>query len=234
MINVIVNGKGGVGKTTTANHVLPYLTESTEIIEIDNNNFSSIYTNSKAITGKTIRTNKKDIENALAEADFDTLDHNIIIDCGGGDDSEKVITAIKNIGLECEFWMPLMPDFETVEVLKNTKKLIGNEYKINLILNNFGNLESDFWFIFGSKDYGFDANLDFLDEFDNVIKVPNSSLFSIAKAYQTTVLDLAQISKGYELNEAKVAWRKMGKEQYTAMLQRHRLSVDCASLLDSI
>ena len=86
MINVIVNGKGGVGKTTTANHVLPYLTESTEIIEIDNNNFSSIYANSKAITGKTIRTNKKDIENALAEADFDTLDHNIIIDCGGGDD----------------------------------------------------------------------------------------------------------------------------------------------------
>ena len=43
MINVTVGQKGGVGKTTISNHILPYLTNSNVITEIDNNNFSSIY-----------------------------------------------------------------------------------------------------------------------------------------------------------------------------------------------
>lgn len=233
MINVIVNGKGGVGKTVNANHVLPFLTSSSIVVEIDSNNFSSIYSNSKQIDGKTVTTKQNDLEKAIDDADFDGWEKNIIIDAGGGDDTKKVIKAIQAVGLNVVYWIPLMPDFETIGVLKNTRELIGND-KCNLIFSNFRDLKEDFWFIFGSEEYGIEANIGILEHFDNSYQVPNTNLFGIAKVYKTTIWDLALIHTGYNLEGAKKEWREHGREAYHKNMQMHRLSVACDRLLRQI
>ncbi len=233
MINVIVNGKGGVGKTVNANHVLPFLTSSSIVVEIDNNNFSSIYSNSQQIDGKTVTTKQNDLEKAIDDADFDGYKKNIIIDAGGGEDTKKVIKAIQAVGLKVVYWLPLMPDFETIGVLRSTRELIGND-KCNLILSNFRDLKEDFWFIFGSEEYGIEPNIGILEHFDNSYQVPNTNLFGIAKAYKTTIWDLALIHTGYNLEVIKKEWREQGREAYHKNMQMHRLSVACDRLLRQI
>lgn len=232
-INGVVSGKGGTGKTTNANHCLPYLTSSSIVVEIDNNNFSSIYSNSQKINGKTVSTKQSDLEKAIDDADFDSFENNIIIDAGGGEDSIKVIKAIKAVGLKVKYWIPLMPDFETIGVLKNTRELI-EDAETNLILSNFRNLEEDFWFIFGSEEYGIEPNLSILKHFTNTYQVPNSNLFGIAKTYKTTVWDLALIQSSYSLEKIKKEWREQGREAYHKNMQMHRLSVACNKLLEQI
>lgn len=232
-IAVVLGQKGGIGKTTISNHVLPYLTSSNAIIEIDNNNFSSIYTKSKQIRGQSVTTKAKDLEKALNDADFDSFESNIIIDVGGGDDTTKVIKAVKEIGLEVHWYLPLTADFETLQVLQNTRELIGDA-QTNLIFSNFSNLEEDFWFVFGSEEYGISENLEILNYFNNTYKVKNSNLFSISKSFKTTVWDLALVHKQYNLQKIKKEWRELGREEYHKKMQLHRLSVSCDSLLEEV
>jgi len=233
VINVVFGQKGGIGKTLISNHVLPYLSGSRMVVEIDNNNFSSIYDNSKKIIGKSTNTSIKELEKTLNDIDYDSSDDNIIVDVGGGDDSTKVINAILEIGLDVEYWLPLSTDFETVKTLRNTRNIIGDA-KTNLVFSNFTNLKIDFWFIFGSEEYGIKENLEILENFNNFYQVKNSVLFGIAKVYKTTIWDLALIHKDYELSKIKNIWRKNGREYYHKALQMHRLSVSCDNFLKGV
>jgi len=233
MINVVVGQKGGVGKTTISNHILPYLTNSNVVTEIDNNNFSSIYSNSTVVTGTSVTAKQNELEKALNDADFDSFEGNVIIDAGGGDDSSKVIKAIKEIGLEVEYWLPFTADFETLKVLQNTRELIGDA-KTNLIFSNFYDIEKDFWFIFGNDEFGIDENLEILNNFDNIYQVKNSILLGMAKSFRTTIWDLAIVHENYQLDEIKKEWREKGREFYHQALQRHRLSISCNNLLQEV
>lgn len=233
-IHIVAGLKGGVGKTTFSIHVLPFLSEARAIFQIDNNNFFDDLNNSQKVTGKTIRTDKKSVEQALNEADFKSFSEPIIIDCGGGDDTAKIIQSVKNMGLEATYWLPLTPDSSTLAVMGETKKLIDNKAEVNLVLANFNNLKEDFWFIFGNDEYGIDANIGILKEFSNVYLMPRSPLFSITKIHETTVWDLSEIHQTYTLNEVKKEWLKLGMDGYHEKMQSHRLSVDCFELLNSI
>jgi len=231
---VVAGQKGGLGKTEISNNIAPYLNGATKVYQIDNNNIQINNFNSKKIKGFTVKTDKKSMEQAIDEADFASYEEPVIIDAGGGDDTTKVINAIQAIGLKAEYYLPLTPDPNTLAVLQQTRKLVVDNATVNLIFSNFRNLKEDFWFIFGSDEYGFEANLEILKQFDNIYQVPNSPLFGIAKAYQTTVWDLAEIHTHYELQEEKHKWRELGKEQYHKKMQMHRLSVDCHNLLENV
>ena len=231
---VIAGQKGGLGKTVISNNIIPFLFDAKKIYQIDNNNFQVNNSNSKKIKGFTVKTDKKSLEQAIDEADFASFESTVIIDAGGGDDTTKVINAIQSISLDVEYFLPLTPDPDTLAVLQQTRKLIKNDVKVNLVFSNFRNLNEDFWFIFGSDEYGFVPNLEILNQFDNTFQVPNSPLFAIAKAYQTTLWDLALIHKDYELKEEKQKWRELGREEYHKKMQIHRLSVDCYSLLENV
>lgn len=233
-IHIVAGLKGGIGKTTFSIHVLPFLLGARSIFQIDNNNFFDDLNNSQKVTGKTIRTDKKSIEQALNEADFKSFSEPTIIDSGGGDDNAKIAQSVKNVGLEAIYWLPLTPDPSTLTVLGETKKLIGNEAEVNLVLANFNNLREDFWFIFGSDEYGIDENKSILKEFSNVYLMPHSPLFSITKIHETTVWDLSEIHQAYTLSEIKKEWLSLGMSGYHEKMQSHRLSVDCFELLNGI
>lgn len=205
MIHLVGQTKGGVGKTILANHVLPSLTDSALVIEIDNNNISSIYTASEKIKGITLQTNQKSLEQAIVEAELSSLDGNIIIDAGGGDDSIKVIEALMAAKLDCTVWLPITPD---QEILLNAKELvskIGKTYPINLVFSRFSNLKDDFYFIFGDETQA--PNLQFLAPFAHVLQIPMKNIFSKAKQRSTTVWDLATIFGEIDPQDLKRSWQ---------------------------
>lgn len=234
LVAIVGGQKGGLGKTTISLNIATFLTDAKKVFQIDNNNFQVDIVNSKKVKGITVKTDKKAMEEALDEADFASYNEPVVIDAGGGDDTTKVFNGAQAIGLKAEYYLPLTPDPDTLAVLQQTKELIIDGSPINLIFSNFRNLVEDFWFIFGSEEYGIEPNLEILKQFDNIYQVPNSPLFAIAKAYQTTVWDLALIHTHYELQEEKQKWRELGKEQYHKKMQMHRLSVDCHNLLENV
>jgi len=225
MINVVINAKGGVGKTTVANHILPFLTNSKTIFEIDSSNFSSIYSLSTKIEGKTIETTQQGLEDAVDDASFLSLaqQKNILIDTGAGEDSRRTIQALKASGLTCTYWMPIMADMEALHPLYATRELIGDA-ECNLVFSNFRNLEEDFWFVYGDSRHGFDKDFEIFKHFDNMLKAPNTTLFAKCKAFNTTIWDMAEIHKGYKLEEAQVEWGKQGREAWGKNMAMHRLS----------
>ena len=199
MINVVINAKGGVGKTTVANHILPYITNSKIVFEIDSSNFSSIYSASSKIEGRTIETTQQGLEDAIDDASFLSLaqQKNILIDTGAGEDSRRTIKALKASGLKCTYWIPIMADMEALHPLYATRELIGDA-ECNLVFSNFRNLEEDFWFIFGDSRHGFDKDFEIFKHFDNMLKVPNTTLFAKVKAFCLTLCTVAEFAKSYK------------------------------------
>ena len=238
MVLVNASTKGGGGKTTTSTHVLAWLIykgEKINVVEIDNNNVSSVFDNSEIITCKSITTNQKELRLALAEASFDPA-QNYIIDAGGGDDSLAVIREVIALGEEVEFYIPIMPDRKTLHNVKETVEAIGGNYPIHLILNNFnrGEREEAFWFIFGDEERGFKPNLGILKQFKSVISVPNSKTIGQAEVYGKTVGDVALAEKRLDFAAAKTKARGMGFDEYNKLLSAHARGLDAIEFLDSI
>jgi len=238
MLRVTVNTKGGGGKTTTSTHVLAYLLyqgEPINVVEIDNNNVSSIFHNSQILVSKSITTDQKELRRALSEAVFDPKQE-YIIDAGGGDDSLAVIREVIALGEEVEFYIPIQPDRKTLHNVKETVQAIGKDYPIHLILNNFypGERETAFWFIYGDEDNGFEANLAILRQFNSVISVPHSRTIGQAEAFGKTVGDVALAEKRLNFAAAKAEARAQGLDAFDALLKEHNRGLDAIDFLDSI
>jgi CobQ/CobB/MinD/ParA nucleotide binding domain len=231
MIKVVVNTKGGVGKTTISNHLAPLLFNSDEVItvlELDNNNNSAIYEESDAITGMSLGTKDKDLQEAVEEALFSTLaGKNVVIDAGGGDDSVRVISAIVDAGEECHFIVPFAPTFEALENIQQTVSLLPDNSEKTLIFSNYTDLKNDFWFIFGLDEFGIDADFSIFKKFNSFAYAPKTNLVEITKRYKKTLQDIALISSTYDYNEAKKEWFELGKDEFKKKLRMHSLSLAC-------
>ena len=150
-IHVIVQTKGGVGKTTVSGIVatLLYLQNQDKkinLFEIDDNNNSKV--NSNYINHQSLKL--KDSEVVIDDIQFASLsDTNVvnIIDCGGGNDTKIVLQKLKEIDLSgLNYYVPLNDDMEQVQNVKDTIALIRDFDKsanINLILNRCFSLEKD-------------------------------------------------------------------------------------------
>lgn len=236
MIKAIVNTKGGVGKTQTAAHILPWLSfkgTKIKVIEIDNNNQSSVYTHSHIVDFISISTGEKEMRKALAEVAFDPkIDY--IIDAGGGDDTLKVIDALKRLGEHVEFYIPITADAETLYNLSQTVEAIG-EHPKHLILNNFKeSAEADFWFIYGDEENGFAAQTYILEDFNSVIKVPYSKSLGQAKVFNKSVGDVAIEFSRQDFAKAKEEAREQGFEAFDALIRERNRGEDALNFLNSI
>lgn len=140
---VIANTKGGVGKTNISLNILPSLLKTDKntitYYQLDNNN--KIDVTSDNINIKQFKLNN--LEEALTEVEFSAEDVNII-DCGGGDDTIKVLEELKNCVLEdLKFIIPIN---------KNLSIRHNIEETIRIIKDNFDNPEIYLCFNFLDKD----------------------------------------------------------------------------------
>lgn len=233
MIYVIPQTKGGVGKTTFSSNVLPVLLgvsiEDITIYEIDDNN-SSKYEKSK-MNFKNLNT--RNSEGAIEDIYLDNLleDENKvnIIDCGGGNDTKKIIAALTDAELSgLTYFVPIFDDIDYVQNAIDTINLVKDadaDSKVILVFNRCLSLDNEqiqkqFIGVFGDKEIGIKSRLKELNH-DNQCFVLNDQNFGIVKTqYQITMLemynqsiDLIKNKKKYEQDFIKKGGRELLKSK---------------------
>ena len=244
---MLANTKGGVGKTVIATQVIPTLfigqNKNIFIHELDNSNTTK-FTNSK-INFSNVKADAA--EDKIIDLSFDTLsnDEEIhIIDAGGGDDTLKVLTQIKQFELaNIKYIIPINDDIDQVQNAKDTIneiRKIEQDADITLILNRANEDYKDkFIGLFGSEKYGIDSNTD-APEFKgiNIARIEETSIFTILKNIQNmTLFDIYEPAKEVlELDyaEAKTKWIKEGKETFKKKMKFRTFAKDCIDLSKKI
>lgn len=244
-LNVVINTKGGVGKSLISFQVLPlkYSVNNVIIYEIDNNN-KTILNNSKL---QIKNLNLNGVEEAVEEAIFNIFayEKNVIMDSGGGDDTKNLIKYIKraDVPFKLNFYIPTLNDLEINKNIVDTLNLIQNikNKKVYLVLNkvkNIDNIEEEFFNLFGKKEYGIKGIFDEIkDKIDNIVIVEDSILFSIVKnIYQKTLLELNLEAEEVVRNVNKIRQQliKKGKEEYIKQMKYINLLKDINKLANKI
>lgn len=231
--------KGGGGKSTVST-ILGFLAGANKvlIVQLDTHNAQTPFSNSKRVEGQSFRAKDKELDAGVTAigrtifgADNDTL---CVIDMGGGDDSVETIKALVRDGIEFDAYIPLTPDPETVKNALDTAASLPKDTRKFLVFNNFSNLRQDFWFIFGEPDYGIAGDLGIFKAFDYTLEVPRSRLFGIAKMFQTSIWDLAEIQNTYDYGSKRKELAALKDDSFEQFMSSHRLSVACDELLQSI
>ncbi len=246
-IKIVLNTKGGVGKSVISTQILPLLTDSeVEIYEVDNNNKTQLDNSSLKI--KSFEANKAD--EALDEAFFEALANEnklVIIDAGGGDDSKKVITAIEKADFDdVEYYIPLNSDLEQQKNVIDTINLIKSidkKAKVNLILNrakslNEEDIKEQFINIFGDEKYNIDSLFENIKkDVKKVYAVEDNNVLQIVKnIYKTTIKDILANNQDIldNIAELRKSWVKEGKEEFKKKMSFYRLLKDINDFANQI
>jgi len=248
---VVVNTKGGVGKSTIASQVLPILFRDTDkkikVYELDDNN-RTYYKNSK-IEFNTLKVSRT--EDVIDDVNIDLmLDENVIniIDAGGGNDTKAVLDGIQKAELKgLTYFIPLNDDFEQFENTKLTIELIrsfDNNAKIFLIFNRtisfkIDEIKSQFIAFFGSEDYGIEGRFDEIADLveKDFLILQNTQIISILKNfYGTTLYDFYHDNKDLIENSEKYKkeWVQHGRDYFKKQMKHFRFAKDVFDLIDYI
>lgn len=248
-IHVVVQTKGGVGKTTFSSilSTLLYLEneeKKIQVFELDDNNSTRI--NSDFLSHSSLRL--KDSEIALDDIQFNALsakDVISIIDAGGGNDTKLVLQKLKEIDLSgLNYYVPLNDDMDQLINIQDTIKLIrefDKNGKINLVLNRCLNLQEDeiqrqFINIFGNEELGIESQIENI-KVDSIYFVPNSNIFSILKShYKVALLDsyLSSLDLVKNIDTYRQEWVKNGQEVFKANNKRYRFAKMVVELIEQL
>lgn len=245
MVYIVVQTKGGVGKSTIATNVMNILIggnlEDIKIVEIDNhNNTSELYSNSVLKNNmKTIKVSSADDE--LDDIFFEALANktNIIIDIGGGDDSDRLLTMLKNQpSNNIRYIVPFQMGGDDQGAYDTIMK-IGDVSKCLVVLNGYmekEKIKKDFLWFFGDQDVkGLQQKIKGI----KYITIPFDPIFTKAKLiYKMTITDLAEKSKAFATpDEASDYFLKEAgadSEAYSKLYRMYKLSLLAAELVKKI
>lgn len=212
MIYITINSKGGVGKSTLANQILPpylYLknNKKAKLIEIDDeNNDSAIIQKSDILEAKTIHTSKiKTIDEIFID------DEDVIVDVGGNKTATIFLSEMKKIGeFENIIWfIPVGQGLQDTANALDTHKTIKEleqEANIIFVLSNCrsNDLEWEYLHFFGNNFL--DTPFAIHKHIENAqhIVIKGSDIVNNAKTFGKTVYDIAQNETDFKA-EAKKA-----------------------------
>lgn len=241
-IIVVVSTKGGEGESMLSMQKIPLLFQNKNIyvFEVDNNNNSKkLIDNSKQITFKTFRIN--DGLDALDEVEFNNLtsqDDTInIIDCGGGDDTLKVLEILNEKELNgLTYVVPMTNSISNIDNSLQTINAIlefDKTANINLVLNrcpsyDFNEIKEKFKALFGNEEFGLKSRI---EEFQSKVKNINYILETdlpdiISSKHQYSLLDAylkaKLIIENYDA--VKEEWLKTGKDEYLKNTKLNRIN----------
>lgn len=241
-IIVVVSTKGGEGKSMLAIQKIPllYLDRNIYIFEVDNNNNSKkLIEKSEKIYFKTFRIN--DGLDALDEVEFNTLtakDDTInVVDCGGGDDTLKVLEILNEKELTgLTYVVPLTNSISNVDNALSTINAILQFDKfaiINLVLNRcpsyeFTEIKEKFKALFGNEEFGLNSrieefqskirNINYILETDLPDIISSKHQYSLVDAYLKAKL----IIENYDA--VKKLWLEEGKDVYLENIKLNRIN----------
>jgi len=245
-IKVIANTKGGVGKSVVSSMIMPFVADTKDIVvhEFDNNNETKI--ENTALKFNTIKADKS--SDKIDEILFDVISEkkvNHIIDCGGGNDTIKVLDyLIESDLVGLEYYIPVNADIEQAKNLLDTIKEIKRRDKqavINVILNRCYNLDEvaikeQFVGVFGSDIYNINGVIEqTLKDVKNIYFVKDTPIFGILKnIYSTTLFDTyneaVEINKN--ISKHKKEWTKQGESAFKKKMKHYKFLKEVIRFVD--
>jgi hypothetical protein len=180
-----------------------------DIFEMDSkNNTTDAFKKSQILKskGKTVRL--EGAEKAIGEAVYSSISENkeIIIDAGGGTDTEMVIRALADTGEAIRYIVPTQNQYRQLINVNETFDLIeAAGGKPNLIVNyseGWTKETSGASFIFGSKELEIAPAKSILSRCENVYFIQRSEFFDLAEIDQELLGDFVR-DGGMEMNEIK-------------------------------
>ena len=210
MIYITINSKGGVGKSTLANQILPpyiYLknNKKAKLIEIDDeNNDSAIINNSDILEAKTIHTSKiKTIDEIFID------DEDVIVDVGGNKTATIFLSEMKKIGefQNVTWFIPVGQGLQDTANAMDTQRTItelDKEANIIFVLSNnrTDDVAWEYLHFFGNEFL--DTPFSIHDKDTKYIIIKSSDIVNNAKTFGKTVYDIAQNKTDFKV-EAKKA-----------------------------
>ena len=245
MVYVIINNKGGVGKSLLSHNVFSLLVgDNFEVLEVDNNNDTAVtYSKSELLKGKARTIRLKDADDVLDDVFFEAManNKNIIVDGGAGDDTNRLLALLaeqaqKNI----KYIIPTIVGSDDINVMK-TYERIKHKDNVLFVLNGYHDeekLKEEFLFFFGDSEMDVKGVAGKIKGKLHYLTIPFSNLYKVAQLnYNMTIFDLANLSKDLEPDEAAAEFLKESKGDqlvYRAFYKRYKTSLRAKKLIDEI
>jgi len=240
---IVLNSKGGVGKSTTAIQVLvPYLYSKNEqsqqikVIEFDDENEDSkSFSLSKILDAKNIKVSTSDIDASLIDSILE--DENIVLDIGGNKTTTYVLDSLIDNGMINSFDLIVIPltdgEQDSINAIKVYDKIRENNKTSKIIfalnrVNTAYELEIQFLDFFGDTEKKrLDGRVGLIEKIKepdrNIIKIVDSPVIRFSRIFGTTAYELSfkDMSKVRE----KIAEATVNKNTEEVRKQSYRLGI---------
>jgi len=240
-INVIVNTKGGVGKSTVAYQIMPLIFDDVAIVEIDSSQTSKLQKSNV----NSIRFTANKVSEAVDEIDILSAEKTVVIDVGADENVREFFKDIDVIDdLDFRFFIPLNDDVEYIQNVIDTHNMIEKfkpEAEINLILNRCRSTEEaqikqQYMALFGSDEYALENVFEKLN-IANVFLVQESKFFGIVKSkFQKNLFETEKLFKNILENRSdlRVKARKDSDKALKSVNANIRIAKQVEKLIKNI
>ncbi len=208
---IVLNSKGGVGKSTTSTQILaPYLyikngkKDKVKLIEFDDENEDSkSFLSSEILKSKRVKIDGNDLDSALTDhvLDFD----DIVLDIGGNKTTTYVMDSLVDSGIINAFDLIVIPltdgEQDAVNAINVYKKIREHNQDSKIIfalsrVNNSYDLEMQFLDFFGDKKGRLDDRIGLIEQVAeqdrNIIKIVDSDVIKYSRVFGVTAFELSQ------------------------------------------
>lgn len=234
-INLVVNSKGGVGKSTISLilcQLLAYRGIEFKYIEIDNSNDTTqSLSNSEVFKDRTISIKTASAQEELFKATFEAVKENkiVVIDVGGGTDTNELISLIKeqfsHLENEINYILPFENSYKQIGNLIDTYSLIAAPENIFLIKNKvikYADRKDPYIFFEGDEKLGIKSIRKELKQKNKVFEVCFSEQNQISEITEESMLDVATLALQYSSSEAhNLFMQKDDMQEYLKGMTRY-------------
>lgn len=203
MIHAVTNTKGGTGKSTIAFHALCSEAARFErdfvIYELDEKNLTAeVFHQSETLRGRGKTLTLDYTVEAIGEAIFESIveGKEVIIDIGGGRDTDEVLDALANSGEEIRYYVPMeSEEAQIANAIATIDMIEAAGGRANLIVNRtkgWNKEDSGADDLFGNSTLGISSNRAILDRVDKIYFIPDNPYFGHAQRENQLLLDFIQ------------------------------------------
>jgi hypothetical protein len=241
---VILNAKGGVGKSTISMQVIvPYLyTRNGESVisyyEFDDENEDSkSFINSKLVNPNQIKVTDSNLRDVIT--DIILQDNPMCIDVGANKTTTYFITSLIDSGMIDAVDLIVIPladgELDSINAIELYYKIkeSGSEVKILFILNRYNELRdinSQFDIFLGDKRGFFDSQgfiENVLEQDRNYVTLADSDAIKYCRSFGTTVWELANIDRDLSGQLREAIREKRDKKDIKLLSFKKALKGDC-------
>jgi cellulose biosynthesis protein BcsQ len=241
---VILNAKGGVGKSTISMQVVvPYLytRSGNKMINYyefdDENEDSKSFINSKLVNSQQIKVTESNLRDVIT--DIVLRDEPMCVDVGANKTTTYFMTSLIDSGMIDAIDMIVIPlsdgELDSINAIELYYKIkeSGSDVKVLFILNRYNELRdihSQFDIFLGDKRGFFDTQgfiENVLEKDRNYVTLADSDAIKYCRSFGTTVWELAHLDRDLAGQLREAIKEKRDKQEIKLLSFKKALKGDC-------